>query len=170
MMWIWRWRRRLRRWFLTIEVQTCPQRVEVGSSHHKGGDLDTWNRDTWALERQWSDWLLYTRSRMYDRLGWTGNRFYRGTFWPAGFAPPRTCSFCGSVHPDDAIALMRRGWEVESSGKNYKRYLHPPGYRPLMAVRSPVPPVKLYVQHMSAKQIHRLNDALDALDAQHEKV
>lgn len=176
MMWIWRLQRRLRRWIGRVEWQTCSRRIgEVGPWHRDEG-CDRWERDSWSRLRQWSDGLRDARSRLYDRIGWKGNRFYGGTYWPEGFDPPRTCSFCGSVHPEDAITLLQAGWEVECTGKSYKRYLQPPGYRTAIDTtrqqirergqyrwagpRSPVPPVKLYVQHMTQQDIDRFNEAL----------
>ena len=80
--------------------------------------------------------------------------------WPEGWAAgqrilydkPRTCSYCGGAHPDDVIALMERGWWVEATDKNYKRYLHAPSGLP-----EPSPPVKIYVQHFSEAQVDRFN-------------
>ena len=103
-----------------------------------------------------------------------------GTYWKWPWAP-RTCSFCGGVHPDDAIRLLEEGWEVERTDKSYKRYLHPPGYyarlanitdsirtfrngvgkEPVVTFRSPVPPVKLYVNHFDERQIARFNSAYE---------
>lgn len=108
---------------------------------------------------------------------WETDRWTRGdhVVWPVGFDHPRTCSYCGGVHPDDAIALLRAGWEMEGTGKSYKRYLHPPGYHvatqlDIDAIRSgekvppgvgsPVPPVKVYVWHFDQKQIDAFNEVL----------
>lgn len=119
-------------------------------------------------------------SNATENDGWDTNRWEsRGpsdavTYFPPQFIPPRTCSYCGSIHPEDALKLMEQGWEVESStGKSYKRYLHPPGYgRYLMRVfgvpdvteprdyREPTPPVKLYVMHLTAEQIDKFNKLL----------
>mgnify|MGYP001577504816 CR=1 FL=1 len=93
----------------------------------------------------------------------------------------RTCSFCGSVHPEDVLGLLARGWDHEKA-KHYKGYLYPPGY--LEAVRAlvtggggyfgdgtvpqglimkqPSPPAKFYTIHFSDDQLARLNAALVA--------
>lgn len=34
-----------------------------------------------------------------------------------------SCSFCGSLHPDRFVELVREGWEVGPTDKNYKAYL-----------------------------------------------
>ncbi len=119
-------------------------------------------------------------SNAMENDGWDTNRWEsRGpadgvTYFPQQFTPPRTCSYCGSVHPEDALKLMEQGWEVESAtGKSYKRYLHPPGYgRYLMRrlgvpdvseprdYRDSTPPVKLYVMHLTAEQIDKFNQLL----------
>jgi len=114
---------------------------------------------------------------------WSVSRWgpHYGAKWPDSFFRPRTCSYCGGVHPHDAIALIVDGWEVEPTTKGYKRYLHPPGTeantrafierigrgeldepKPHAAPLhiDPIPPVKLYVQHFSADEIEALNRAM----------
>lgn len=73
--------------------------------------------------------------------------------WPEGFPKPRTCSFCGSVHPDDLLALVKAGWTCEMSTKRYKSYWHPPKGQV-------IPPVKLYSNHVTQEQAKELNAAL----------
>lgn len=80
---------------------------------------------------------------------------------------PRTCSFCGSLHPDDAMRLLREGWaEEKATGKDYKAYLSPPADTealrrgltrggPDKPLSAPLP--KLYVHHLSKEQILELN-------------
>jgi hypothetical protein len=174
----------------SAEPQTCARRYEVGRADERGADR--WLTTRWHPVRAWRD-------RLANRLG----TMQGGQRWPAGEPTPRTCSFCGGVHPADAIALLDRGWTVESTSKFYKRYLHPPGYDAAVAqlhahatarnariarlvdtdklsfadaarrvhreetaalalpVSSPVPPVKLYVQHVSESERRAFNDALD---------
>lgn len=76
--------------------------------------------------------------------------------WPEGFPKPRVCSFCSGIHPDDAIRLISMGWESDYA-KSYKRYLNPPE-----GVKSPSPPVKLYIQHLNTNHINKFNKALAA--------
>jgi hypothetical protein len=113
----------------------------------------------------------------WERDRW--NRHGDSDRWPDGYPYPRTCSYCGGAHPDDVVALVKAGWEVESTTKYYKRYLHPPGWREhlrrtLAVIRagllegeshqsspiSPVPPVKVYVMHFSQEQIDAFNAAV----------
>lgn len=51
------------------------------------------------------------------------------------------CSFCGSLHPERFFELVREGWTVSPTDKNYKAYLKGGG---LWA--------KFYFQHLSHEQ------------------
>jgi len=99
--------------------------------------------------------------------------------WPDSVAKPRTCSHCGSVHPEDLAVLFEQGWEIEQTGKCYKFYIHPPGhaeevYRMAHAITEDildsfvckvlavVPCVKLYMSHVDASAQEQLNKALMA--------
>ena len=132
------------------ETLTCPRRMnEFGPWEHKEG-LDQWRID------RWSSFPLYDRD-----ITWQ---------WPW---QPRACSFCGGIHPDDAIRLLKEGWHVVATDKSYKRYLEPPGGRlgfehegrvfgagVYVPPWGPVPPVKLYTMHMDGEQITLFNAAL----------
>lgn len=159
-----------------IERQTCGRRMyELGPWEYKE-NLDWWEYGRWARTQEEADTeVAHFLSQHPDGSITTVHWQYPGPY-------PRTCSFCGGVHPDDAIALLDAGWRSVSTDKTYKRYLEPPGHlehlnalieqrvvrqtgaeveplpRPQYA--SPVPPVKLYVQHFSLDQIERYNAAL----------
>lgn len=45
--------------------------------------------------------------------------------WMSGAVGP-SCSFCGSLHPDRFMELVREGWIVGPTDKGYKAYLMPP--------------------------------------------
>lgn len=109
------------------EKQTCPDRFWFGV-HNKSEGLDSWVVDRW-MPRSDGGTVVW---------GWS---------WM-----PRSCSFCGGIHPDDAIRLVREGWKVEATGKFYKRYLNPPDGLGV------VPPVKLYVFHfdLEARKLFNL--------------
>lgn len=110
---------------------------------------------------------------------WFENRWGRlkGDYFPDDTKPPRTCSYCGGINPQDAITLISQGWEVEPTTKRFKRYLHPKGYTAYIqelinriprapeaaAVQSPIPPVKVYVQHFSVDQINEFNSLINRL-------
>lgn len=144
------------------EKQTCGRRMSNpgpwAGPFKAEENLDVWDTDRWDSNRR-------------DSVKWNWS-------WK-----PRTCSFCGSVHPEDAIKLLKEGWEVETTGKSYKRYLEPPGYRKAMEkllgnVRqrnldakdnpfdnnetwSPTPPAKFYTHHLNEDTLKRFNEAID---------
>jgi hypothetical protein len=141
--------------------------------------LDRWLRDRWRsrLGRAVED--FWHRGAGLRFLLWLGRNPYRGgTRWLHPWQP-RTCSFCGGAHPEDALRLLEEGWESEGTGKSYKRYLNPPGYgdhvaRCVAAVRggqptapleaghwSPTPPVKVYLQHWNQEQCARANALIE---------
>lgn len=165
----------------TNEKQTCPRRTgELGPWKRDEG-LDEWERDRWCATAEESAAKSAEWNAEHPDNGWQmpdDHMLWKGEPWMM----PRTCSFCGSVHPDDAILLMSNGWEVEATGKSYKRYLNPPGtaqrlatlmrrldarepepFRAVPSVWSPTPPVKLYTMHMSEAQVGVFNAALRAI-------
>lgn len=175
----------LREWFSGyVEVQTCGRRTGDWGPWQRGLNLDRWYRDRWGtlLGRRFKRWLHHHEtwgykllSRVYKLLD-KGIPYQGGTLWEWPWYP-RTCSFCGGVHPADALRLVHEGWEVEWSDKGYKAYMNPPGYRAAMsrimdATRkreptgakhwswSPVPPVKLYTQHFTEQDAAEFNAAL----------
>jgi len=147
------------------EKQTCPRRMEIGGSRGREKDLDLWITDRWKKkEDRWNlDWI------------------------------PRTCNWCGGIHPEDSIRLVKEyGFEVEKTDKNYKIYLEPPGYRIAFNARinnlrkfkngeikeediegrtpsvwSPTPPAKVYLQHFSQDDVDAINAVLK--DRENEK-
>lgn len=84
---------------------------------------------------------------------WTTNRW--NTWNESELGPmPRACSYCGGVNMDDAIVLIQlHGWKIEFTTKRYKFYLNHKHH-------SGVPPVKVYVDHMSPKHIREFNDCI----------
>ena len=183
------------RFFSTPERQRCPRRDE-GYGYDKSPTADSWRPRNWGLT--WARHLAYWWNnglvgialrrlqntlwqREWHRLrGWLPNPPQGGTTWEWPWQP-RTCSFCGGVHPEDAARLVMEGWDAGVTDKDYKWYLEPPGtreryIRAMKALRSEVradpahkeerpgwaavPPVKLYLQHFSTEQITKLNAAL----------
>lgn len=103
-----------------------------------------------------------------DPSGWRKDRWVENakTAAPASILGARTCTYCGGLHPEETLRLVREEkWEVEATDKNYKLYLHPPGYRIAHAAvmrhyqsdgaeAYPTyvwlsPPAKLYLNHFS---------------------
>lgn len=117
---------------------TCPRRMNQTGPWEHDPDLDRWK---------------------------SGDEAWEKFPWPW---KPRRCSFCGSLHPDDAMRLLREGWvEEKATGKQYKAYFYPPAK--VSAMRAgltgeseydshPKPPAKLYVYHLNKEQIAELND------------
>lgn len=158
----------LRRWRRSrAEVQTCPDRVGSLGPWTRNPNQDAWVRDRWgtAIGRRLSwwyhngpigNWLRALNHRLWEQgrhrlRHWLPNPGQGGSRWQWWWYP-RTCTFCGGVHPEDAIALLYEGWSVDRTGKVYKRYLNPPGWHP-------TPPVKLYTWHFSESDITRFNAA-----------
>lgn len=54
----------------------------------------------------------------------------------------RRCSYCGGIHPEDAVELVERGWMPIPTDKGYKLYLRAPDGR-----RHEEGAFKLYRQH-----------------------
>lgn len=154
-----------------LEPQTCPRRMgEMGPWECKEG-LDHWERGRWAATKEEADAEVAEFMASCNGKGSIGN-----VLWCYPGEQPRTCSFCGGVHPEDAVALIRAGWTSGATTKAYKSYLEPPGYADWLQKAlaapfedwgktkppcpSPIPPVKLYVMHFSPAQIDAFNAAL----------
>lgn len=160
----------------TVDRQSCPRRMrEYGPWPHEEG-LDEWRRDRWAATKEEAD------RQVAEFMERNPGGSMGDPQWHGPQPQPRTCSFCGAIHPEDAIELVKAGWEVGATGKLYKRYLNPPGtstkrdallaglrrrahggddpFRGVPSVWSPLPPVKLYVMHLDADQAKRFNAAL----------
>lgn len=80
-----------------------------------------------------------------------------GARWPEGASMPRACSYCGGVHPGDAIDLLIDGWALEMSDHHYKFYMQPDN-----GAERPLPPVKLYLMHFSQEEVLRADDVIRA--------
>ncbi len=53
-----------------------------------------------------------------------------------------TCSFCGGLKPETALELIKRGWNIVTTDKNYKIYLDAGSFRK-----------KVYLQHFTEEQL-----------------
>lgn len=179
------------------EIQTCPTRMGESGPWKREENLDTWETDRWIVDPEVvrakhdaedARGLLNCNENnvRFDRPAITleeyrAEWYVRGPnndLWLWDWGPPRTCSFCGGIHPEDAMRLLGEGWEHEKA-KSYKGYLEPPGSRTrsdaflasikdksrevgqgVPSVWSPTPPVKMYVAHFSDEQLARLNALL----------
>lgn len=61
----------------------------------------------------------------------------------------RSCSYCGSAHPDDLFLHIEAGKEIGPTDKTYKIYLDPN-------------PNKFYFQHLNTEQKRKFVDLLNA--------
>lgn len=138
-------------------------------------NLDTWSTDRWTTNRRAAE----RSRRAFMRRNPSGSISKTADEWLWPWGPPRVCSFCGAVHPEDAIRLRREGWEVEICDNPGKAYLNPPGTRArrdailsqmredgpevdwerVPDVWSPVPPVIVRGYHFTAKSLQEFNDA-----------
>jgi hypothetical protein len=163
---------------MKAEKQTCPARSGFGPWDHAEG-LDRWRTDRWGnwLTRWWehvahgagdgdharamriNHWLQSDGVRRFKRrvpllgkllpYGLT----IGGTYWVGDKKlMPRSCSFCGSSHPEDVMKLLDAGWKVEVCDNRGKCYVRPPNSY------GPVPPVKVKTYHCTEEQIKRLNE------------
>lgn len=69
--------------------------------------------------RRMTDWGPWERAENLDR--WTTGHGLAGQD-----AVGKSCSFCGSLHPDRFLELVADGWIIEPTDKNYKAYLKQP--------------------------------------------
>lgn len=141
---------------LSAEKFICPRYQLEGGI--RLSESDRWEFDTWL------------------------NPLGRPNIWFPNCKPPATCSYCGAAAPEDVLRLMRENeWEPAATTKNYKQYLHPPGYylyhaklneflnkkenmgkTPMLSdelgeFKSPTPPVKIYLQHFTTDQMNEFN-------------
>ncbi len=71
--------------------------------------------------------------------------------WDFGPDGNRTCSYCGSIHPDDLMAICRKvltddRYSIEGTTKSYKVYVRQPGVR-----NASEGAIKFYKQHAPAQ-------------------
>jgi hypothetical protein len=147
-----------------MSEQSCPDRAFAPPGPFGPGGTDTWETDRWTKDPEVAEQEIRNFMAKNPTGGISTN------LWKSDLPVPRTCSYCGGIHPDDAVTLLEGGWEVEATTKSYKRYLQPPGYHKqhldvMQSLQSgslpefwhPRPPVKLYVSHFSPEQIDKFN-------------
>lgn len=67
----------------------------------------------------------------------------------------RHCSFCGSLHPDDFMRLIKEGWVWGATDKNYKAYIGAPDGSSSMET-------KFYFKHLSDEQQREVVELVNA--------
>ena len=129
--------------------QACPRRIhEPGPWSHTLSPIDRWR----TTEEHWGTKSCLCGKRYGPDEPPEGTRLPVDNCPVHGEIPPpypngqvRTCSHCGSVHPEDALSLVQDGHHVEFA-KGYKLYIVPdegPRY---------VPPIKAYSPHFTEEQ------------------
>ena len=72
--------------------------------------------------------------------------------WPFDVKPPRVCSECDGVHPDDAMALLVDGWTVEVSDMRGRLFMHAPETKGIQPI------VEIYLAHWTREQVTRADE------------
>ncbi len=164
------------------EPQTCPRRAE-GPGYGVEGE-DRWGLESWRFTDP-DEAARFNRAEA-DRTNAKAKAMGQNSvshpnlrywLWPGPGPMPRTCSYCGSIHPEDAIKLVKEfKFTVARSTKGYKVYIHPPGYEiglleahvnmsagvdPVEAlggqrVEDVAPPLKAYSPHFTPDQWREL--------------
>lgn len=140
----------------------------VSSSHRHDRDGNRTERRTWDAHEPL--WLFRLRQRMFcfagrQRCGRREGTVHGGTdmrgrrlqpgdlpdTWDMGPDGNRTCSWCGSVHPDDFMKICRAAltdpeYDVSMSDKRYKAYVRVPG-----VVNASQGAIKFYMHHAPAE-------------------
>lgn len=132
----------------------CPRRLDNPASIERFPGPDVWETGRWYPKGS-AELAQY----LAERGPSTATMIYgeHDRQWPPeSGAPARTCSYCGGVHPNDALRLLEQGWHLDRTGKSYKVYLEPPHGFQL------IPPVKLYTPHCTQEDLDLLNEALRA--------
>jgi len=81
--------------------------------------------------------------------------------WDLGPDGNRTCSYCGSIHPDDLMDICRKTltddqYAVEGTTKAYKVYVRQPGVQ-----NASQGAIKFYMQHMPTHPSKEMMDLFD---------
>lgn len=114
--------------------------------------------------------------------GWKGRLMRwlgigKGAVWPGPGRRPRACARCGSIHPDDAINLVKLGWDVDGTASIWtgEAMLIPPGRefkwnRSRLSPKSPgatatpepnfFPQPLITLRHFTPKQRNEFNRAV----------
>lgn len=140
--------------------------IEHWCGQRQSRDFPTKGPDSWDTNR----WIIRSReesaaaARAYEvkhvRKDGTQGAYASDDMdsWYGAWVP-RTCSYCGGIHPEDALKLMDEGWRIEGTTKSYKRYMQPPAS---LKPWSMVPPVKIYFQDWTSEQGDLFNSKLAA--------
>lgn len=136
--------------YFAREGKLLPELNPMGSSsHNKAG-----KRTSRVYEPRW---MFRLRQRLFCEAG-RHSCGSRGSVdltlpdrWHIGSDGNRTCSYCGSMHPEDLMEICRKtminaDYGVESTTKSYKVYVRQPGVR-----NAAEGAIKFYMWHAAAK-------------------
>lgn len=109
----------------------------MSSSHRKDGTRTwRWHEPLWLFRLRQRIFAFAGRQRCGRRAeGWHGQTDEAlPDTWDWGPDGCRTCSWCGSIHPDDMLRIARLvpdddRYGIEGTTKSYKRYIRQPGVR-----------------------------------------
>jgi hypothetical protein len=124
----------------------------IRSSSHNERHQRTWSwyEPLWVFRLRQRLFCVVGRQRCGRRDGMFARNRNDGALldtWNKGPDGYRTCSHCGSIHPDDLMDVCRKSltderYDVHMSDKRYKAYLRIPGVR-----NASEGAIKFYMQH-----------------------
>ena len=136
--------------------RVLPQLNPLESSSHGAG-----RKRTWSIYEPL--WAFRLRNRLFNFAGlqrcgrrdesWQGREETHALpdRWDMGMDDNRTCSYCGSLHPEDMAKLVKRCIDtdaadvrIEPSDKQYKVYVWQKG-----VMNAGQGGIKFYMQHVS---------------------
>ena len=127
-----------------IETFLCPRRDEIGTPFNLP------KTDHWNTEQVTG---VYKASSTYIGGKETNLQLAERH---CSFGEFRTCSYCGSIHPQDVLDMRKKGWRAERSDKPYKGYMHAPrGEKAPQGVGA----MKFYTMHFTPEQLKELNES-----------
>lgn len=151
--------------------------LRYNSRHHLYFDRIHWLPELNPISSRYSSkgefmvyeplWLFRLRQRIFahagkQRCGDRGQGSEMPDTWDWGPDDNRTCSYCGSIHPEDFVKVARRAlgderYEIEGTMKSYKYYIRQPGVR-----NASEGAIKFYTMHgnFSEKELLIINGAL----------
>lgn len=140
----------------------------MSSSHNEDGSRTRdWHEPLWAYRLRQRLFAFAGRQRCGrrdDAFSFNRDDGEAPDTWDLGPDGNRTCSYCGSIHPDDLMAICEKAitderYGIEGTVKNYKVYVRQPGVR-----NASEGAIKFYRQHAprapSEREMRLFGDAV----------
>lgn len=135
--------------FLSRERGLLLNPCSYGTRERRGD----WHEPLWLFRLRQRTFCFAGRQRCRrrdDLFAFNHNDGKAPDTWDLGPDGNRTCSYCGSLHPDDFMAICRKAitderYSVDPSDKRYKVYVRQPGVR-----NASEGAIKFYMQHAPA--------------------